>query len=88
MKKFPGLFKIGSRDLIKGAIMAVLAAVSTGAIEILTGMSAVPPVYPNMQTVSHLLVAGLTTGLIYIMKNFLTNSDDKFLKAEEPKADA
>lgn len=77
-----GFLSLGKSDLIKGAIMAALAIIVAGATEILTGLSAVPPVYPSTATLTHLGVSGLTTFGIYILKNWLTNSNDQFLKAE------
>jgi hypothetical protein len=79
------LFKIGGKDLIKGAILAALAVVVTGAITILNGLVAVPPVYPTKSVLINLLLTGLTTFGVYILKNFLTNSEGQFAKSE-PKA--
>lgn len=74
--------RIGSSDLVKGAILASLAVIVTGATEILTGLSAAPPVYPTMAMLGHLAVSGLTTGGIYLLKNLLTNNKDQFLKKD------
>lgn len=80
-----GLFSLGKSDLIKGAIMAALAAIVTGVTEILTGLTAIPVVYPSLVTLEHLALAGVSAFGIYLAKNFLTNSEDKFLKKEPTK---
>ncbi len=76
------LYSLTGKDVVKGLLMAVMTAIATGLIEILNGICLTPPVYPSLQTFIHLLLAGITTGLIYIIKNFLTNSQDQFLIKE------
>ena len=73
------LYQLGKNDLIKGFIVAVLTVVLTGS---LTSLQA--GVLPDLATVKTLIVTGLGAGVAYILKNLLTNSEDKFLK-KEPK---
>ena len=75
------LYQLGTNDLIKGFIVAVLTVVLTGA---LTSLQA--GVLPDLATVKTLIVTGLGAGVAYILKNLLTNSEDQFLK-KEPKKD-
>jgi hypothetical protein len=79
------LFNLGKSDLIKGSIMAALSAIVAGVTEILTGLTSVPVVYPNLVTIEHLVLVGISAFGIYLAKNFLTNSEDKFLKKEPTK---
>lgn len=73
---------IGTSDLIKGAIIAGLTVLLSGCAELLSGMQQTPIVYPNIATIEHLGVMALTSFVVYICKNFLTNSHDEFLKKE------
>lgn len=76
------LFKIGIKDLAKSAIVAGLTVVVTGLISLLSGLTSVPPIYPTLPQLSNLALSGIVAGAVYLLKNFLTNSEDKFLKPE------
>lgn len=80
MKKSKFL-SLSKKDLIKGLIMAILGTI----VGILyTSISA--GVFPlSWLEWKPLLLAGLGTGLAYILKNFFSNSEDGFLKKELPK---
>ena len=81
MKNSATFLSLGLKDLAKGAIMAILTVIVTG---LYTALNAVPPSIPDLPTLENLGAAGLVAGAIYLMKNFLTNSNDQFLK-KEPK---
>ena len=76
MKK-AGLFSIGTKDAIKGFILAVITAVVT-------------VLYTSIQsgglTFDWKIIGAtaLTAALGYIIKNFLTNSSDQFLTKDTP----
>lgn len=76
------LFKIGLKDLAKSAIVAGLTVIVTGLIALLSGLTSIPPVYPTLPQLSNLALSGIVAGLIYLLKNWLTNSNDEFLKPE------
>ncbi len=84
MKKSPFL-SLDIKDLIKGGIMTALTVVVAGAVVIVEGICKVPPVFPTLQTVETLLLSGLGVGVIYILKNFLSSSEDNFLKIGDSK---
>lgn len=76
--KNSSLFSFNVRDLVKGFLMAIIGVVITG-------------LYTSVQAGSFPLTwiewapivkVGLGAGLAYILKNFFTNSDDKFLIKE------
>lgn len=73
------LFSIGAKDLIKSVVMAVLSAVAAGLYNSINN-NALPENWQDWKTI---LLSGFGAGLAYLMKNFLTNSDGKFLKKEE-----
>lgn len=75
------LFQLAKGDFVKGLIMAMLTSLATAIYQQLTSSAA------HLPTGAELLVmlkAAGTVGGIYLTKNFLTSSDDKFLK-KEPK---
>ena len=71
------LFQLGWKDVLKGFILTVVTIVLTGLV---TSLSAGK--LPDMETLKSLLYVGLSAGVSYLLKNLLTNSDDKFLKSE------
>lgn len=72
------IYKLNVKDLIKGFIVAVLSIVVTGLITSLNS-----GLMPSIQELKVLLVTGLGSGLAYLLKNFLTDSEDKFLGSEK-----
>lgn len=76
-----GLFRLAGSDLLKGFIVTVLTSVLTGAITIMNAGD-IPLDFPSWKPT---LIAGITAGISYLLKNFLTNSQDQFLKKEEAK---
>lgn len=76
------LFQLLPKDLIKGFITAIFSVLVT-----YTGQCLESGTFP-MDAATWILEfkIAIGAGLAYIIKNWLTNSDDKFLKAE-PKND-
>lgn len=66
-----------TKDFIKGFIVSVLTVVMTGAMTSLNSGA-----LPTLAEVKVLALTGLGAGVAYIVKNLLTNSEDKFMKAE------
>ncbi len=85
METKSNFLSLNYKDLIKGGVMAALTVVVAGLVVIIEGIYKVPPVYPTLQTVETLLLSGLGAGSIYILKNFLTSSEDNFLKIGDSK---
>lgn len=83
------IFSLGVKDLIKGLIITVIGAVVGIVAPILdaavtcytssTGADCNAILVFNYTTMWHVAVAA---GASYLIKNFLTTSDDKFLKKE------
>jgi hypothetical protein len=65
------------RDIAKGFFLSFLTAFLTALVQLLQDGSL--PNFAEMKTAG---VAGLVAGLAYIIKNWLTNSDDQLLKKE------
>jgi len=72
-------FSLSIKDGIKGLITAVLTVIVTMLLSLLnTG------VFPmTLEAWKPILMASVGAGLAYILKNWLTNSDDKFLTKEQ-----
>jgi hypothetical protein len=67
------------KDLLKGAILAFIVAFLTGALQLFqTG-----PVEWSMAFWQPTIYAGVTALIGYLLKNLLTNSDDKMLTREK-----
>jgi hypothetical protein len=69
--------KLDLNDLIKSAIMAGLTAIGAIIIPVLESGK-----LPDWPMLGHAAVTGLGIAFAYLLKNFLTSSDDKFLKKE------
>jgi hypothetical protein len=82
MSKF---FELNLRDLVKGMIVAALTVVVTA-----LGTSLQNQSLPTVEQWQQIGMMALAAGLSYFLKNFLTNSEDKFLasdpKDQEPEA--
>lgn len=70
------------KDFIKGLIMSVLTSIVTGLYMIIKNGG-----LPTMNDYRNIGLAAASVFLSYILKNFLTNSQDQFIKSE-PKTDA
>ena len=74
------LLRLNLNDAIKGIVLAVITVLVTGVYELLsTG------VVFDWAHVKPLLLTGLAAALSYIIKNFLTNSNDQLLTKERKK---
>jgi hypothetical protein len=74
--------KIGTlnwKDLLKGAILAFIVAVLTGALQLFQG-GQIEWTFAYWQPT---IYAGVTALIAYLLKNLLTNSDDKILTPEK-----
>jgi len=69
------------KDFVKGFITAILMALITG-IYTSIDSGAFPPDPAGWKAMG---VTALGAGLAYVLKNWLTNSDDQFMKKEQPK---
>lgn len=78
MKNTGKLFTVGISDAVKGLIVSVLTVLIS-----MLGSSISNGVFPDTwEDWKVILLASLGAGLSYILKNWLTNSDDQFLKKE------
>jgi hypothetical protein len=71
-------FKLSSKDIFKGFIVAFFTTLTTGAM-----VSLDAGVLPDLATIKALSVAGIGSGLAYLLKNLFTNSNDEFAKPEQ-----
>ena len=78
--KQAGLFSLGLKDLGKGFIVAIISSLITG---LYTSLSAIPPHFPNVADLKTMGLVALGMGITYLMKNFLTNNSDQFLKKDD-----
>lgn len=73
--------KLTKHDLVKGFLMAALTVIVTSLISVLeTGIFPTDWIFWKTK-----IILGLSAGCAYLLKNWLTNSDDKFLKKEAVK---
>lgn len=71
------LFSLNLNDLVKGFVVAFLTVVVSG---VYSGLES--GTLPTLNELKTLTLLGLASGASYLLKNFLTNSDDKLLKPE------
>jgi len=69
--------KINVRDLVKGSVVAVLAVLTSSLVTILESGA-----LPTVEQLKKIGLIALTAGVSYLIKNFLTNSQDEVLKKE------
>ena len=69
------MFKVGYRDAVKGLIVSVLSSVITTLLSFIekNGLVLSPEEWRTVATVA------VTTFLGYMLKNFLTDREDKFI---------
>ena len=77
-KKKSAFGKLHLNDLVKGLIVAVIGALVTGLYNALQGGT----IEFTWLFFKPIVLASVVAGLSYIIKNWLTNSEDKFLKAD------
>ena len=76
------LFQLAWEDLLKGLVVSVLTAALSTLLPLIQAGS-----WPSKAQLIGGMTAGLTAGVAYLIKNFLTNSQGQLLKAEPNKAD-
>jgi len=69
------LFSLDVKDLLRGALIALLTAIATSMIHVIEAGNLM--LLFEWETVKMMLIAGLSAGIMYLLKNFLTNQDDK-----------
>lgn len=69
------LLSVDVSDFVKGGIVTFFTVVLAGVVKVLECGN-----IPDIEAMKPILITGLTAGASYILKNFLTNKDDKFLK--------
>ena len=74
------LFNLDLKDLLKGALIAALVIIATGLLTIIDSGNIADLI--KWIFLKPILLAGVAGFLSYLIKNFLTNSDDKILKKE------
>jgi branched-subunit amino acid transport protein len=71
------LFTIDTRDLLHGLLVAFLTALITGTIDMLSKGTSF-----DWETMKPVLIAGISAGLSYILKNLATNSHNQLFRKE------
>lgn len=74
------IFKLNLKDFIKGALLAALAAIATALLQIVDSGNIMTLF--EWITLKPILIVGLTAFVSYLLKNLLTNSEDKHFKSE------
>jgi xanthine/uracil/vitamin C permease (AzgA family) len=69
--------KINVRDLVKGSVVAVLAVLTSSLVTILESGA-----LPTVEQLKKIGLIALTAGVSYLIKNFLTNSQDEVMKKD------
>lgn len=81
MEQLSSFLGLNWRDIAKSVVMAGVGAVATAVYKAVEA-GAFPTTLEQWKQIG---LAGLSAAVLYLLKNFLTNSEDKFLKPE-PKA--
>lgn len=71
------LFKINTRDILRGALLAALVSIGNALVGVFQSGA-----FPSLIELQHTATIGLGCGFAYLVKNFITNSEDKILKPE------
>jgi hypothetical protein len=71
------LFKLKLKDFVKGLILAIITGLSTSIYQVIESSGDM-----NGISLKMVLTTSILAGLSYILKNWLTNSNDQFLKKE------
>ena len=72
------LFKLSSTDLLRGLLIAFVTALLTGLLELFQA----GPFLFVWATFQPIVYAAVAAAMAYLIKNFLTNSEDQLLKIE------
>ncbi len=73
------IFSLKAKDFIKGFIITILMAIVVGIYQLIQN-NQFPKTLEEWKTI---LITAIGAGCVYIIKNFLTSSDDKFLTKEK-----
>ena len=74
--------RMNNKDLIKGAIMALIAIVGAGLITVFQTLSETGEFDFTLKDGLKLLLMGVGAAVTYLLKNLFSNSEDKFFKKE------
>ena len=80
MKTEANFLSLKAKDFLKGLIMAIIMAIVVGIYTAIQN-NQFPQTWPEWKAI---LLLGLGAGCAYLVKNFFTSSDDKFLTKEIP----
>jgi hypothetical protein len=69
--------KLNLKDVVKSIMVTIITAVLTGLYQVIQSGGML-----DWITIKPILIAGFGAGLSYLIKNFLTNSNDDLLKKE------
>jgi hypothetical protein len=78
MAKQSSFLTVHWKDFVKGFFISFLTAFLTTVVQMLQDGS-----IPTLGEFRGAGIAGLTAGLAYVIKNWLTNSNDQLLKKEQ-----
>jgi hypothetical protein len=81
MKRKSKILTLSFKDGVKGLLVSVITVVISSLYALIEA-GVFPTTWNDWKVI---LLAAAGSGLSYIIKNWLTNSDDKFLKREEPR---
>jgi hypothetical protein len=77
-KFFSDFLKVNFRDLVKSILMAFLGSAVTALYTIVNDGGTLP----TPEQWKTIVIMGVTSALAYLVKNFFTNSEDKFMKKD------
>lgn len=78
MKKKSNFLNLNSKDILKGAFIAGLMAILTGVYQAIEANS-FPSDWNSWKVI---LISGIGSFIAYLIKNFLTNSNDIILRKD------
>jgi hypothetical protein len=74
------LFSVNWKDGVRGLFLSVMTSAGIALQQVLNS-----GLIPDKASLRGAGIAGIAAGLAYIIKNFLTNSNDEMLKVEPTK---
>jgi hypothetical protein len=77
-KQFSDFFKLNSYDVVKGFVVAVLTSILSAVVGTLTNGE-----FPTLEQFKGIAIVGLSAGVAYLLKNWLTNSQGTLGTAEK-----
>lgn len=78
MREKSKIFGVNIRDILYGAIVAIVSSILTALHQLLS----IEPLVISWITIKPIIYIGLTSGLAYIIKNAFSNSKGEFAKKE------